>query len=101
MVGRFRRCSNTLPYMSTDTGNRPTNRGGTKEEKTTECRGGATRGMAGTFRRTRNTAPSFATNELINEVAIQAHRENSDPADVWEAKQSPGCTQRSNGGGGA
>jgi hypothetical protein len=74
--------------MSSDTGNRPPTRGGTNAEKTTENRGGATRGPAGAIRRTRNTAPDAAGPDLIEAVALRAYRDDTDPAEIWAAIQS-------------
>jgi hypothetical protein len=61
---------------------------GTNAEKTTENRGGATRGPAGAIRRTRNTAPEAAGPDLIQAVALRAYRDDTDPAETWESIQS-------------
>lgn len=61
--------------------------GGTNAEKTTENRGGATRGPAGAIRRTRNTAPDAAGPDLIQAVALRAYRDDTDPARIWAAIQ--------------
>lgn len=74
--------------MSSDTGNRPTRTGGMNAEKTTENRGGATRGPAGTIRRTRNTAPDAAGPDLVQAVALRAYRDDADPAEIWATIQS-------------
>lgn len=74
--------------MSSDTGNRPPTRGGTNAEKTTENRGGATRGPAGAIRQTRNTAPNAAGPDLIQAVALRAYRNDTDPAEIWATIQS-------------
>ena len=74
--------------MSSDTGNRPTSVGGTNAEKTTENRGGATRGPAGTIRRTRNTAPDAAGPDLIQAVALRAYHDDAEPAEIWATIQS-------------
>jgi len=52
-------------------------------EKTTENRGGATRGPAGAIRRTRNTAPDAAGPDLVQAVALRAYRDDADPAEIW------------------
>ena len=74
--------------MSSDTGNRPSSMGGTNAEKTTENRGGATRGPAGAIRRTRNTAPDAAGQDLIQAVALHAYHDGTDPGEIWAAIQS-------------
>lgn len=74
--------------MSSETGNRPPSKAGTKAEKTTENRGGATRGPAGAIRRTRNTAPDAAGPDLIQAVALRAYRDDTDPAEIWASIQS-------------
>jgi hypothetical protein len=75
--------------MSSDTGNRPPDKAGTNAEKTTENRGGATRGPAGAIRRTQDTAPDAAGPDLIQAVALRAFRDDADPAEIWAAIQHP------------
>jgi hypothetical protein len=85
--------------MSSDTGNRPPNTAGTNDEKTTENRGGATRGPAGAIRRTQDTAPDAAGPELIQAVALRAYRGDVDPAEIWAGIQrSPAWQAEHNGG---
>jgi hypothetical protein len=74
--------------MSSETGNRPLSKAGANAEKTTENRGGATRGPAGAIRRTRNTAPDAASPDLVQAVALRAYHDDADPAEIWATIQS-------------
>jgi hypothetical protein len=82
-----------------DTGNRPPNTAGTNDEKTTENRGGATRGPAGAIRRTHDTAPNAAGPDRIQAVALRAYSANTDPAEIWaEIQRTPAWQADHNGG---
>jgi hypothetical protein len=84
-----------------DTGNRPPTTAGTNDEKTTENRGGATRGPAGAIRRTHDTAPDAVGPELIQAVALRAYIANTDPAEIWAAIQRTPAWQADHNGGDA
>ena len=85
--------------MHNDTGNRPPNTAGTNAEKTTENRGGATRGPAGAIRRTQDTAPAVAGPDLIQAVALRAYSADIDPAEIWAVLQRTPAWQAEDNGG--
>jgi hypothetical protein len=85
--------------MPNDTGNRPTTTAGTNDEKTTENRGGATRGLAGAIRRAHDTAPDAAGPDRIQTVALRACSADIDPAEIWAGIQRTPAWQAEHNGG--
>lgn len=50
------------------------------------------RGVAGKIQRANSTAPEDAPVDLIQRVALTAHQEDADPAEVWEQQAWPNRT---------